>query len=133
MSEKENNTSISELPIDTDDNDVKKAPMTDSDMPEPETAEYKVLYKFTPLFMQLFNKAVGEMEYSTILTNSNGEKIKLIDVVKFVDIKKNGITADELNVVIGFIAGAKFKYVHELMTIVEQPAKQYLLWVPVNN
>lgn len=101
---------------------------TDADMPQPETADYIATYKLTPLFMKMFDKVISDMPYSKILKNQNDERIKLIDIVKFVELKKNSITIEELNIVIGFLAGAEFKFVRELMEIVEQPNKQHLLW-----
>lgn len=101
---------------------------TDADMPQPETADYTPTYKLTPLFMKMFDNTISDMPYSKILKNQNDERIKLIDIVKFVELKKNSITIDELNIIIGFLAGAEFKFVRELMEIVEQPNKQHLLW-----
>lgn len=106
--------------------DVQKP--SDADMPQPETNDYTPTYKLTPLFMKMFDNAIADMPYSKILKNQNDERIKLIDIVKFIELKKNSITIDELNIVIGFLAGAEFKFVRELMEIVEQPNKQHLLW-----
>ena len=56
----------------------------DSDMPLPETAEYKdpkqadddrVLLP-TPKFYTLFNECLGKMPYSSVLKNSNNDQIK---------------------------------------------------------
>ena len=63
----------------------------DSDMPEPETKTYDNLIRCTAKFMQLFNQVVGELPYATILKNSNGDQLKLIDLVKYVETKKDRI------------------------------------------
>ena len=60
----------------------------DSDMPLPETTEYKdpkqadddrVLMP-TPKFYTLFNECLGKMPYASILKNSNNDQIKLVDL-----------------------------------------------------
>lgn len=127
MEEEQLVTAEMETPVQVEE-DMPKA--SDADMPEPETNDYTPEYKLTPMFMNLFNRAVGDMQYSTVLKNNTGEKVKLIEIVKFIEIKRDKITQDELNIVIQFLAGAQFKYVRDLMEIVEQPSKQYLLWTP---
>lgn len=100
----------------------------DSDMPKPQTDDYKPMFKLTQTFMSLFTQALGNMPYSTIITNNQGEKIKLIDLVRFIEAKRDNINLDELNTVIGFIAGAQFKYVRPLMELVENAESQKTLW-----
>lgn len=124
MAKKETTTKNQQEVVDTTPADIP----TDADMPQPETADYTLTYKLTNLFMNMFAKAVGDMPYSKILTNQSEERIKLVDIVKFVELKKNSITIDELNIVIGFLASAEFKYVRDLMEIIEQQSKQHLLW-----
>ena len=114
-------------------NNVPVSKSNDADMPKPQTQEYKTVLRLNDNFISLFNISISNMPYSTILTNSNNEKIKLIDIVKFVEQKRNSITVDELNIVIGFMAGAPFKYVRPLMEIVENPDKQKTLWDEITN
>lgn len=103
----------------------------DTDMPAPQTSEYKTMFKLTQTFMNLLNQSVGTMPYSTILTNSNNEKIKLIDLIRFIEAKQNAINVDELNTVVGFIASAQFKYVRPLMEVVENAESQKSLWTEI--
>jgi hypothetical protein len=116
------------------DDDVKQVSVesgttsSDADMPVQQTADYTPTYKLTQTFHTLFNKAIGDMPYSSLLVNANEEKIKLTDIVKFINIKKDNITIDELNIIIGFISNSAYKYVHEFMDVVSQNDKQSLLW-----
>jgi hypothetical protein len=118
------------------DEDVKQvsvepeAKSSDADMPVQQTSDYTPKYKLTQTFQTLFTKAIGDMPYSALLVNANDEKIKLTDIVKFINIKKDSITLNELNIIIGFISNSPYKYVHELMDIVTQNDKQSLLWQP---
>ena len=110
---------------------IEEQKSNDSDMPQPMTNTYKTTFSLTPMFMNLFNTCVGNMPYSSILTNPTGEKIKLIDVVKFVESKQTGITIDELNVVLGFLSSAPFKLIRPLMEMVENQEQQQHLWKEV--
>lgn len=83
--------------------------------------------------MTLLNQSVGTMPYSTILTNGSNEKIKLIDLVRFIEVKQNSINIDELNTVVSFIASAQFKYVRSLMEVVENTEAQKNLWVEITE
>lgn len=104
----------------------------DSDMPEPETKVYENTVKCTPKFMHLFNQVVGELPYATILKNTNGEQIKLIDLVKYVEQKHNRILVEEIDKIIAFIANLGFKYARPLMEVIESPEGQRTLWQKVD-
>lgn len=104
----------------------------DSDMPEPETKVYENAVKCTPKFMHLFNQVVGELPYATILKNTNGEQIKLIDLVKYVEQKHNRILVEEIDKIIAFIANLGFKYARPLMEVIESPEGQRTLWQKVD-
>lgn len=104
----------------------------DSDMPEPETKSYEKSLKCTQKFMQLFYDSIGELPYATILKNSNGDQIKLIDLVKYVESKKDKIAVNEMDKIIGFIANLGFKYSRHLMEVVEDQKQQHILWTVID-
>ena len=104
----------------------------ESAMPQPESKSYEQTFKLTEKFMGLFNTCVLDMPYASTLQNQQGNKIKLIDLVKFTEAKKDGIALNDLNTILAFIASAPFKYVRPLMEIVESKERQHELFYPVN-
>lgn len=102
----------------------------DSDMPTPESKVYdtKKYVKCTETFMKLFNNTVGVLPYATILKNQDGDQIKLIDVVKYVETKKDCIALDEMNRIVSFIANLEFKYARPLMEVIENKSMHKDLW-----
>ena len=104
----------------------------DSDMPEPETKTYDNLIRCTAKFMQLFNQVVGELPYATILKNSTGDQLKLIDLVKYVETKKDRMPITEMDKIVAFIANLGFKYSRSLMEVIEDPNGQRTLWEKVD-
>lgn len=96
----------------------------DSDMPEPETKDYEKYIKCTQKFLDLFNGVVGKMPYASILRNSNGDSIKLIDLVKYVEAKKDKILVNEMDKIISFIANIEFKLARPLMELIEDQTRQ---------
>lgn len=103
------------------------------DMPEPETKDYVPQVVLTPLFHQLFGIAIGQMPYATILTNHNQDKIKLIDLVHFVEAHTTSIAVNELEEIIGFIAYAPFQNVRTMMEIIDNKERHSELWRPLEN
>lgn len=104
----------------------------DSDMPEPETKSYEKLIKCTPKFMFLFHEAVDTLPYATIMKNSSGDQIKLIDLVKYVEQKSDRMPVEEMDKIVSFIANLDFKHARPLMEIIEDAKKQSILWEPVD-
>lgn len=101
----------------------------DTDMPAPETQSYEQVLKYTPKFVDLFMEAIGDMPYSSILENSEGNTIKISDLARFIKVKQpNGLSIKEMNTIINFISGAPFKYVHNLMGMIENKQLQTELW-----
>ena len=78
--------------------------------------------------MTLFAESTGTMKYATTLSNSAGNKIKLVDLVRFVESKKDSMSIAELNTIIGFLANIEFKYIRPLMELVETKEGQAELW-----
>lgn len=105
----------------------------DADMPEPVTENYEPQLKLNQLFMNLFNEATGQMPYATVLTNKTGEKIELINLVRFVEQKQASISVNELNTVISYIATAPLQYVRQLMEIIDDKSRQHILWTAVQK
>lgn len=125
------NENVKEITEDIDPADIIMD--DDFDMPQPETKTYEQILKVTPKFISLFAEAVGPLPYATTLKNNQGNAIKLIDLVKFVEAKQEtGFTATELNTVLTFIATAEFKYVRPLMEVVENKQAQAELWTIAN-
>ena len=106
----------------------------DSDMPLPETAEYKnpdedKLLIPTPKFHKLFNECMGKLPYAAILKNANNDQIKLIDLVRFVEAKStSGLSIKEMNTVISFVATSPLEFVRPFMEVVESRERQSELW-----
>lgn len=108
-------------------------PVEADDMPEPQTKDYTPQMALTSMFLQLFNMSMGQMPYATILQNRNGDKIKLIDLVHFVESHVSAIKINELEDVIGFIAYAPFQNVRSLMEIIDNKERHSELWAPVTE
>lgn len=100
----------------------------DADMPVPETKDYEQRVKLTDKFIQLYGESVGTMKYATVLKNTQGNQIKLIDLTKFIEAKRDNMTLPELNTVVSFIANAEFRYVRPLMEYIESKEQQAELW-----
>lgn len=96
----------------------------DSDMPLPQTKDYMQMLRCKPLFIELFNEAIGHMPYASILKNQNNEQIKLIDLVRYVEAKKDSMEITEMDKVISFIANLDFKYARKLMEKIENQSQQ---------
>ncbi|MBO6271808.1 hypothetical protein J6O48_03395 [bacterium] len=96
----------------------------DSDMPIPQTKDYVQMLRCKPLFIELFNEAIGHMPYASILKNQNNEQIKLIDLVRYVEAKKDSMEITEMDKVISFIANLDFKYARKLMEKIENQSQQ---------
>lgn len=91
----------------------------DSDMPEPETKDYTKYLKCTDKFMTLFMSVVSTLPYASILKNGNGDSIKLIDLVKYVESKKDNMAVTEMDKIISFIANIEFSKARPLMELIE--------------
>jgi len=104
----------------------------DSDMPEPETKTYEKQIKLTDRFMTLFENVVGKLPYASILRNAKGDQIKLIDLVKYIEAKKNKISVEEMDKIVSFIANIEFKLARPLMELIENPETQKMLWEQIN-
>ena len=112
---------------------------SDAGMPEPVTENYdnnksqnniddnKILCP-TFTFMKLFEECLEKLPYSSVLKNANGDSIKLIDLMRFMEAKHKSITVKEMNTIIGFIANVQLEYVRPLMEIIENPQRQGELW-----
>ena len=105
----------------------------DSDMPEPETKSYDPYIKCTDRFMTLFMDTMGRLPYASVLKNNQGEQIKLISLVKFMETHANKISVNDMNHIVSFISGLEFRYSRQLMEEIEDPEKQKELWVLVNE
>ena len=100
----------------------------DSDMPQPETKEYKKYLKCTNIFLRMVRDTVGTLPYNTTLKNADGDQIRLTDFMRFIEAKKDKMDIDEMNTLIGYIAHQPYNCVHTLMEIVDQKDKQSQLW-----
>ena len=96
----------------------------DSDMPLPQAKDYAQMLKCKPLFVELFNETIGHMPYASILKNQNNEQIKLIDLVRYVEAKKDSMEITEMDKIISFIANLDFKYARKLMEKIENQSQQ---------
>lgn len=105
----------------------------DSDMPEPETKSYEQYIKCTDKFMTLFMDTMGKLPYASVLKNNNGEQIKLIALVKFVESHANRISIADMNHIVSFISGLEFRYARTLMEEIENPEGQKTLWTIVTE
>ncbi len=124
--EKEQNYSNPELENTIDPEEIVLD--DDSDMPEPETKSYQKTLKCSDKFMALFNETINKLPYATILKNANNDSIKLIDLVKYVEARKDSMPVDEMDKVVSFIANIEFKYARSLMELIENQQLQKTLW-----
>ena len=104
----------------------------DTDMPEPETKTYEKVIKLSDKFMRLFGEVTGKLPYASILNNAKGDSIKLIDLVKYIEAKRQRISVNEMDKIISFIANIEFKIARPLMEIIEDQSQQKILWEQVN-
>lgn len=115
----------------------------DSDMPQPDIMDYDKAAKgdrtatLKPkwLFMKLFQQCTDRMPYATILQNAKGDKIKLMDLVHFVEARADsGMQVDDMDRVISFLAPCRKEHVRDLMEVIEatdsegKPSLQSSLW-----
>lgn len=122
------NAAVAEEVKDTITPDDVKLVDDDSDMPEPETKSYEQFVKCTPKFMTLFMDTMGKLPYASVLKNANGEQIKLIALVKFVETHADKISINDMNHIVSFIAGLEFRYSRQLMEEIESQDGQRTLW-----
>ncbi len=100
----------------------------DSAMPEPQTKTYKHYLKCTDKFLSLINNALGSLPYGTIITNNEGDRKKLVDLVRFIEAKKDKMEIGEMNTFISYMNNVEFSKIRPFMEIVENKQQQYLLW-----
>ena len=100
----------------------------DADMPEPATRKIETFLRLTPRFFELLNQSVGALPYNTVLESREQGKIKLNDLVKFLETHQNKLTINEVNTAIGFVACGPYIIVRPLMEVVESREKQSELW-----
>ena len=91
----------------------------DSDMPEPQTKSYEKFMKCTDKFMELFHNVISTLPYASI---------KLIDLVKYMETKKDCIPINEIDKVISFIANIEFSKARPLMELMESAETQSQLF-----
>lgn len=99
----------------------------DADMPRPETKEYAKYLKVSDRFMALFHRCVDALPYNTLLRTED-QQIRLIDLVRFVEAKRDKVKVEEMNLVITYIANTNFAAARPLMEIVENKEAQSTLW-----
>ncbi len=117
-----------DITIDPEDIVIDNNMDDDSDMPEPETKTYEKQIQLTDKFMNLFEDVMGKLPYASILKNAKGDQIKLIDLVKYIEAKKDKISIDEMDKIVSFIANIEFKIARPLMELIENRETQKLLW-----
>lgn len=125
-------------PVMDEENEVTTVSSPDEDMPVPETKDYteglrelQIKFKLEPKFNKMFNNAFLSMPYTTILTNTEGDQIKLIDLIRYVE-SRPVMTQEELETVVGFIASGPIRNVRDLMLIIENTENQNQLWTLVH-
>lgn len=110
-----------------DDAAVNTAADDDSDMPQPETKQYKVFLKLTPKFMQLLGMSINTLPYRTVLTNTQGKQMALPKLVQFIEQHCEKIPRDDMNFILSFIDNLDFAHARPLMDAVGA-GKQDELW-----
>lgn len=98
----------------------------DSDMPQPETKQYKVFLKLTPKFMQLFGQSVNSLPYRTVLTSTQGKQMALPKLVQFVEQNREKIARDDMNFILSFFDNLAFGHARPLMDAVSGGQQQEL-------
>jgi len=84
--------------------------------------------KCTDKFMELFHNVISTLPYASILKNGQGDSIKLIDLVKYMETKKDCIPINEIDKVISFIANIEFSKARPLMELMESAETQSQLF-----
>ena len=98
----------------------------DSDMPKPETKQYKVYLKLTPKFMQLFGQSVNSLPYRTVLTNTQGKQMALPKMVQFIEQHREKIGREDMNFILSFLDNLAFVHARPLMDAVSGGQQQEL-------
>ena len=120
---------------------------SDADMPKPETRSYdkpstsaeekkKVAteLRLTPKFTELFNSCVCTLPYGTVLTAPNGDSIKLIDFVRFIEEHTNCMKVVEMNTIIAYMQSLPFNAIRPILEIIENGQKsQSELWTLITD
>lgn len=100
----------------------------DSDMPQPETKQYKKYLKCSDHFVNLVHECLGKFPYNFVLDNGKGSKIRLTDFIRYIDQKRDKIEVDDMNNFISYIAAQEYNKVLPIMSIVESKDQQGQLW-----
>lgn len=98
----------------------------DSDMPQPETKQYKVFLKLTPKFMQLLGQSVNSLPYRTVLINTQGKQMALPKLVHFVEQNCEKIARDDMNFILSFFDNLAFGHARPLMDAISSGQQQEL-------
>lgn len=112
------------------------------DMPQPDTYDYDAeaqaagepsYLKMSMLFKYAVHSCMEKLPYSMdVLTNSEGKKIKVTDILQFIDDNFDKvITIDNMNLLISFIANAPKYAVESFMDLVEHNQKD--LWTLIQQ
>lgn len=107
----------------------EQVPADDADMPEPATREIQAFLKLSDKFFEYLTNTVGRLSYNYILEGPGVGRIKLTDLVKFLETNRDKLTANEVNTACSFIACAPYNLVRPLMEVIESPEKQGELWM----
>ncbi|WQJ53906.1 MAG: hypothetical protein [Wendovervirus sonii] len=150
MKDIEKNSSLNEEPMNNNDTSVKENTESvnnaeseekinpadiifdddSDDMPQPDTFNYDEpnMLKMSMLFKYAVNSCMEKLPYSMdVLTNSEGKKLKVADLLKYIDDNfNNAITIDNMNLLISFIANAPKYAVSSFMDLVAN--NQQDLW-----
>ena len=100
----------------------------DADMPEPATREIKTFLKLSDKFFEYLGNTVGRLSYNYILEGPGVGRIKLADLIKFLETNRDKLTVNEVNTACSFIACAPYNLVRPMMEVIESQEHQGEMW-----
>ena len=84
----------------------------------------------TKLFNQMLHNCLGKLPYSSTTSDGNGGQLKVIDLLRFFEgHMEDGLSVDEMNAFITYIANLPLDVVRPLMEIVENSNRHNELWL----
>lgn len=100
----------------------------DADMPEPATREIKQFLKLSDKFFEYLNNTVGKLPYNYILEGPGVGRIKLVDLVKFLETNRDKLTVNEVNTACSFLACSPYNLIRVMMEVIESEDRQKEMW-----
>lgn len=109
-------------------NQVEELESDDIEMEKPQTKEYKQYLVLTDKLIDLLNTTLGALPYNTIFGLPTGQRMRMADILKFVNDNREKMQINDMNQIIAFLATAPYNRIKPLMEYIEDKNKQTELW-----